>query len=117
MNNQQLGWVAGLLEGEGCFKLNTKTVKGLRYHYANVELNMTDEDVIRKTHAIVGLGTVTGPYWSGRSADKQTWHWSIQKDEVAREFMRTVLPLMCERRSAKIAEILQIPKGLAQVWV
>jgi hypothetical protein len=56
---KELYWVAGLLEGEGCFRVKKNSLrKAGRYTEVCVEVNMTDEGVIRKLHAVVGVGKV-----------------------------------------------------------
>src|SRR4051812_10898075 len=54
----EIAWAAGLFEGEGCLRVNdTYGAKRPR-----AELVSTDEDVVRRFHAIVGVGNVHGPY-------------------------------------------------------
>ena len=60
MDAKELNWVAGLLEGEGCFRVRKSSLRkaGGRYTEVRIEVNMTDEGVIRKLYAVVGVGKV-----------------------------------------------------------
>lgn len=58
MNELEKYWVAGLLEGEGCFGVyNIKRESGTTRQVYKIQILMTDEDVIRKLHSIIG-GTI-----------------------------------------------------------
>lgn len=97
MTDQELGWVAGVLEGEGCFDYN-RTPK-----YPRVRAEMTDEDVIDRLHRLVG-GRKHAP-------KKRKGHWKqsyglIVNGAEAVALMEAVLPLMGERRRAKIERLL-----------
>lgn len=105
MTDIELYWVAGLLEGEGCF--NVSFAGSFR---VTVKCNMTDEDVIRRLHKIVGAGTVRGPVekkaQNGRG--KPQWIWTLGRTQGAEELMRALHPLMGTRRAAKIDAILRL---------
>jgi hypothetical protein len=110
MDESEIAWLAGLLEGEGCFHLKTRgPVKkdGTRYIGPVVDVNMTDEDVIRKLRDITGVGNVQGPYSVSRKENwKPIWRWAVQKRSDALMIMKLVRDHMCERRRSKIDEIL-----------
>ena len=65
-----IAWVAGLFEGEGCF-----TPRGNHGWCATIK--MTDEDVVRKVHRVLGIGWVCGPYQTANTAHKPTWAWVV----------------------------------------
>ena len=94
----EVAWVAGLLEGEGCFCTKTG---GAQY----VNCSMTDEDVVRKLHAIVGRGyvTTTPPRGLGR---KRVWTWRMGGREDVKWLCETILPYMGLRRSQRISEVI-----------
>jgi hypothetical protein len=57
MSSFELGWVAGLLEGEGCFFVNTSgTPQYGPYAYARVAVCMTDRDVLERLQEVTGIG-------------------------------------------------------------
>lgn len=92
-------WLAGILEGEGCFSYWTNC--------PYVQVRMTDEDVVRNVP----------PLMPGRTArvrreDRSNQGWSdIYSYRVggsyARATMEGVLPFMSRRRTARIEELLR----------
>jgi hypothetical protein len=107
---QQFAWVVGILEGEGCFKIHpSRKTNSKEYFYPQVEVNMADEDTIRRIHEFSGIGNVQGPYVDKRNPTySPMWRWSVQKHQDALKLMKEVLPFMSARRSTKIKEILSI---------
>lgn len=103
MSSAQIGWVAGLLEGEGWF--GTWTTPRHKKSYARIAVQMTDEDVVRRLHTVTGVGVVGGPYPKG-VGKKDTWRWyaSAQSDVI--ELLHILHPLMGTRRQQKIESIL-----------
>lgn len=109
MNKSDLKWVAGLLEGEGCFTFEKQAAykNGLRYRRASVACNMTDEDVIRRLHELVGEGRVTHLKNKQFSHYKPTWRWRVE-GEPAVGLMLKLLPFMFSRRKQRISEVLSV---------
>jgi hypothetical protein len=98
----EIAWIAGLLEGEGSFSLNGRACSSPR-----ISIGMTDEDVIRKAHALFRTpNKVYGPYTYGRPARlKPIWHIHVT-GRLAAAWMMTLYSLMGQRRRAKIRECL-----------
>ena len=93
----QIAWLAGILEGEGCFGFYRKK--------ATVAITMTDEDVIARVSLLMKTR------YSMQSRRKENWKdtYSIRlSSSKAVYIMATVLPFMGTRRSAKINEILAL---------
>jgi hypothetical protein len=88
-------WLAGLLEGEGCFDLH-------RARYPRVRLGMTDRDVVGRAATLFGSRVRLSLKAPPASA---TWHTEVSGAR-AEEIMEAVLPFMGARRSAKIATVL-----------
>ena len=93
-------WAAGIIEGEGCF---SNTARG---NELKVTVNMTDEDIIHRLHAAMGVGRVYGPYQHSKLAKKPYWRWVVQDKVNATAAMRRLYPLMGNRRRAKIDSLL-----------
>lgn len=96
-------WLAGLLEGEGTFDAH-------RGKYPRIRLAMTDRDVVG--HAATLMDTKLRLSLHPAPV-KATWHSEISGSRAA-EIMREILPHMGARRSAKIAEILGVVAFPAQ---
>lgn len=91
-------WLAGLVEGEGCFTTAGRRFKGLRF-----ALHMTDEDVVRKAHAVTGFGNIRGPVL--REGAKPIWDWTISATVDAVTMALWLFPYLGSRRRARICEI------------
>lgn len=98
MNDLDRMWLAGLLEGEGCFAF-AGTPK--------IILEMTDEDVVERAAFLINS------YVKARTPKpnrKQVFH-TEATGERARNVMEAILPHMGKRRSAKIREVLKLSAG------
>lgn len=101
MTKTQLAWVAGLLEGEGSFTLKSKTSGTKRNIVA--QCHMTDYDVLLRLHRLTGIGHLRGPYANGTG--KPRYNWAVS-GPPAYLLMKDLLPLMCQRRRARITELI-----------
>jgi hypothetical protein len=93
----QLGWIAGLLEGEGYFghRRNGDLV---------IQVVMTDGDVIGRLHTILGFGALGQQRLpSGKTA----FRWTATNQASTAGLMMTLLSLMGARRADKIRESLR----------
>lgn len=95
-----LPWLAGLLEGEGCFTLTWNAGRG----YPVICVKMCDPDVVDRAGAMLGVTNV-------RTDPPRHQHW--QRTYVAQiggykaaAWMRTLSPFMGIRRQAAIAAAL-----------
>lgn len=98
-------WLAGLLEGEGCFDLQ-------RGKYPRVRLAMTDRDVVGRAATLFGSSIRL----TLKSGEKPTWH-AERQGAAAAEIMRAILPFMGARRSQRIAEILSKARWFEGAYV
>lgn len=107
----QIGWAAGLFEGEGCFTpfkskhLPRKSDGGVSYIvYPHAQITMCDLDVLQRFHKIVGVGKLNGPHSPKRrdgNTRKPTYHWYAFYQE-ALKVTQLLAPFMGERRQAQI---------------
>ena len=100
MTREDLLWLAGLLEGEGSF------VKGppSSPRSPQVSLEMTDEDVVARVSALVGV-----KYYAPKNRSpgrwRQTFHIHVRGARAV-DLMRGLRPFMMARRSQQIANAL-----------
>jgi hypothetical protein len=97
-----VAWLAGLLEGEGYFKLRTFVNDYGEYGYPNIRMNMTDEDVVRRAQRVSGVGTVHGPSKPRVAHHKPQWTWAVSRCREAMALMELILPYMGQRRTEQI---------------
>lgn len=95
-----LAWAAGLIEGEGCFTLHSK-----KHPYLLVD--MCDKDVIERLKTVFPFGNIRGPYISKKKpTHKPRWRFDAFGGK-ARHIMIYLYPYLCERRRAKINELME----------
>lgn len=98
---EDLSWLAGWLEGEGCFApyLSNGTHRSMKISGCS-----TDNDVIGYIHRMTGIGRVH--YTAEKEHTKACWTWQVgaRADVVALAEM--LIPLMHKRRRERIEEIL-----------
>ena len=99
MKHDDLLWLAGLLEGEGCFYMRGRN----RPAGLCVRLQMTDKDVVERAAALLDAKVYErGP----RGSHSTIWGFWVGGPKAA-DIMARLLPLMGVRRSSKIQELLQ----------
>lgn len=108
MSPVETAWVAGLLEGEGAFVVSWVERKNRwRYPTIRVQMNQTDEDVVRKLGRLAG-GMVRGPYPNSGKGDKPVWRWELGRRDALIALLHDIRPHMGARRTARIDELLAI---------
>src|SRR5882762_4958899 len=85
----QLAWLAGLLEGEGCFSLANKGG-----HSINIQLSMTDRDTVERAAAVMRTRIHQG---KTLTSGKTVWRCYIS-GAIAASMMRQLLSFMGSRR-------------------
>jgi hypothetical protein len=99
-----LAWLAGLLEGEGCFIIRDNGTM-------RITLDMTDEDVVRRAHKVSGMGHVWGPVKVNGGKCKDSWRLNICYHEHVYALCAALYPFMGVRRKLRITEMLKHSAG------
>ncbi len=106
---RQIEWMAGFLEGEGTFNKTTPSSQSMGFGSIRVAVSSTDKDVVLKLANLLGFGSlhVFEPYKSvsGYANRLKQYRWECSGVNAA-GLMMTLLPLMGERRTARIKELL-----------
>lgn len=97
----ELGWLAGLLEGEGCFSLNTSNNR----KYVRFVIASVDKDVLDRVSQLIGRTSVN-KMKKYKPHHKDTWRLTVS-GELAAAWMEAVLPLMGVRRRQQIEHALR----------
>lgn len=103
----ELAWLAGLLEGEGCFTRTgngAPAVDGSKKYRVAVSVGGNDRDVIEHAARLMkSSARRIEPTPGSRATD----YWTVSiSGPRAEAVMLAVLPFMGERRSARIAQLL-----------
>lgn len=103
LSNEDLYWLAGILEGEGSFGLTRCHVKGKCYKYPLIQLNMTDEDIVERVAKL--YGSLYRGYRGAKPGNKNRFSTTLT-NKRADELMRVLYPIMGKRRQKRIREVL-----------
>lgn len=96
-------WVAGLLEGEGCF---SKRSPG---HNPVIQLIMTDKDIVIRAAKILGCHKVTEN--KSRTSGGKSAYRTVLYGRRAISWMMTLWAIMGSRRKSKIEECISVWKN------
>lgn len=84
-------------------------------------LKMTDEDIVRRFHAIVSIGAVyyrEPPAHENPTGNplKPTWTWQVTGREPVRAVAEMLWPWLGGRRTAQIVAVLDVACGTNASW-
>lgn len=115
MTDLELAWLAGLLEGEGCFSVQEQErPSGKVYYQAKIRCSMTDEDIIRRLHELVPQANVYERRFDLMNEKwKKQWSWELCKKQDCIDLAKLLYPFMGIRRRIAIDKILQLEKQCA----
>lgn len=106
LETRDLHWLAGWLEGEGCFEFRCpappRKSDGVKAGYPRITAGCTDKDVAERAHRILGTGSM---YEENNGRTTPMWRVNIQ-NQKAIGWMMTLYTLMGKRRQTKIKEII-----------
>lgn len=92
-------WAAGIFEGEGCTSFAIENGRC----YPRLRVGMTDEDVVRRFHRVVGRGRVYGPYRDDANPHyKARYVWCAARQVDVAFIVSMLWPYLGERRRATI---------------
>ena len=97
MTALDIGWIAGLFEGEGSFSYAGSS--------ARLKISMVDRDVIYRIQETTGVGNINT---AELSSGKTIYNWVVCKRYDLLHLLASILPLLSERRRARVVEILDL---------
>jgi hypothetical protein len=105
MEEKDLYWLAGFLEGEGNFYFGDNLHKdGHSNKQFCIGAGSTDKDVIERAAKLMG-SKVYGPYKKNKGKDKDCYQLRISKREKVLSLCILLYPLMGQRRKQKIDDL------------
>ena len=100
-------WVAGILEGEGCFSIFQR--EGASWKSLAIHCEMTDEWTIKALQVVTKVGTINTrkvmKRKDGRSR-KDTYIWSVQNHHDIQYVIGNIYDVLSPRRQEKCLELL-----------
>ena len=111
MSDFELGWVCGILDGEGSFTLGAMSHRKRDVGARQIQITcaMTDLDTIERLESVTGVGNVTigrRNKVEGREHHKEIFVWSVTRRKDSVWLLRQIQPHMSERRREKISQLL-----------
>lgn len=103
----EVAWLAGLLEGEGCFSLDRRLGGAPGRDSIRVRVQMTDKDIVKRAAEMINAHSVYKLH-DNRSNRKVLYSCGVSGAK-AEKVMLAVRLYMGERRGAKIDELLALP--------
>lgn len=104
----EIGWAAGLYEGEGTIGVHPPY--GVR-----LIIKMTDLDVLVRWQRVIAIGKIYGPYQPKNPKHKPTWELRVANWRDIIDVCAKLLPWMCSRRQAQMEAVLaqapEFPRG------
>lgn len=108
MTDMELAWLAGYLEGEGCFRIPGVGRCRRRPNAAgtpSIKVHATDADVVHRAGDLMGVSSRTATRTTTTGTPVYT---AEVHGDKALAIMRTILPFMGNRRRARILEVLDL---------
>lgn len=100
MKDTDLGWCAGLFDGEGSIGICHR--RAARTYHLGLRIQMTDERTVRHFRDLVGLGTVAWQAARGRRLQSWTW-FSGRRSDVAAILSKLLPHLVTKEKEASLA--------------
>lgn len=101
----EVAWAAGLFEGEGSFSTSLRNGKVATFR---ASLAMRDEDVVRRFHAVVGVGHV-------RFDKSGLWQWAAGSRSDVLHVAELLLPFLGQRRLTQIHAAIE--QSTKSIWL
>lgn len=112
-------WLAGLIEGEGCFYVHTKIYKRQNgtttYKQPKIIISMTDKDVIERVAKMFGCFVQVQSKTANANKGGKIQYTAFSTGNKAIAWMMTLYSLMGTRRKAKIKEVISMWKVYEKV--
>ena len=105
MTEIEIAWLAGILEGEGCFDIYENNYNK---NYPRLRIEMCDKDVLDRIKSIIDGGGEVIEHDRGNPKHNKTYSYSLSSKNKLKEVLTDILPYMGERRKEKIEELLSV---------
>lgn len=97
MQVNDIGWFAGLFEGEGHIYYNNRALVMM--------IGTTDRDVLEKVIIATGVGRIRGPRHDGNANHKPIYEWCLTSRNAVLDLAEKIIPYMGIRRTEQINRV------------
>src|ERR1035437_4428064 len=105
MNDFELGWFTGIIEGEGSMFLDTNGARTGRGIIPCIVVAMTDKDTIEQVTALAGCGKMYGPYL-GKGHIRPIWRWRCRNHDDSLALLQMMRPHLSVRRGQQADKLI-----------
>ena len=99
-------WAAGVIEGEGCFIFSKD--KRSNHHTTAVQVEMTDEDIVKRLQVLFG-GTIVPSNYPSKLLrfpnSKPSWRWKVVRQTDVFDCLLRIMPFLGERRLKRASDV------------
>lgn len=109
MTGFELGWVVGILEGEGHISvIRTRNWYGAEYKYLRIGCTSTDRDVLERLQAYTGVGNIRGPRRKKSLSHKLCYQWSVGQHDDVWGLLALIEPHLLGRRAKQARHVREV---------
>lgn len=108
MTEAEAAWLAGVLEGEGCFDWNNNY--NLKKQFPRIRIGMTDEDVVRRVAVLCGGGGSVRTRKRVNRDHQTTFEFQLCAKGRLLVVLTAIRPWMGQRRGKLIDEMVSVLK-------
>lgn len=101
MTDLEVGWLAGIIEGEGTIAIPKSDA------YPSVRVEMCDKDIIDRLQTITDMGSVRPRKTKQAPHHKDKWLWCVCARREVLQLLLAITPLMGDRRLARIQDAVE----------
>lgn len=98
----EVGWVVGIIEGEGNFDIHHRSTGGAQIQ---IRVGMTDKDTIDRLYEVTGIGNITVDYRENEETWKTVYNWKVTNFIDCAFLLCVVIPHLGERRKSAALEL------------
>lgn len=110
MNDFDLGWLVGILEGEGAFVASVDKRRPTTVN-VKIQVEMTDKDMIDRIQFLLPHGRVWESNYPSKKLAfpnaKDSWRWCISRKDTVKELISIIYPHMSVRRKVQLDKLLE----------
>lgn len=103
LSDVQLGYIAGLIDGEGCIRIQHSRKNGRDCYFPVVDITNTDGRIIEAVVSWTEMGRVRNYCYDKLKRWKRSWRWSVwRRDDVVALLTKVTPYLISKRERASI---------------
>ena len=107
LSDFDLGWLVGMIEGEGNMACMIGKKKYGSYLGTTISISSTDKDIIDRLEKLIPSGRTAYKREPKVAHHKTQYVWNVNKRQEVRSITETILPYLSDRRKEQFGNALQ----------